>query len=244
MKGLFLAVAAALALSAGQAAAEGLPSKGGLGAAAGPNWNGFYIGAGIGGGQLDAESAITVSAVGVPPVEPLRIEDRGDGIFGIVTLGYDRVIRPGWVAGVFADYDFASNISAKDKEFGLRIDHNYSWAVGARLGFLADAFTLLYATAGYTQAELQADVDGNGIAGVSGASTFDGYFVGAGFETFLRQNWTLKLEYRYSNFGEETVFNETVEGPIPGLQIQVRDDLDPATHTARLVLSYRFGRSH
>jgi outer membrane immunogenic protein len=224
MKGLFLAVVAALALSAGQAAAEGLSPKGTPKAAAGPNWNGFYIGAGIGGGRLEADNTLSVTVEGQDPV-PLVTGHSGDGIFGIVALGYDRVIAPGWVAGLFADYDFGSNISAKD--LLLRVDHNYSWAVGARLGFLADPSTLLYATAGYTQAELEA-VD-------FGTSTFDGYFVGAGFETFLRQNWTLKLEYRYSSFGEETVSNEQV------LQTRFTNDLDADTHMGRLVLSYRFG---
>src|SRR5262245_30331128 len=50
MKRLILGVAAALLLSTGPAAADGLPSKGRAAApvaSAGPNWNGFYLGVGI-----------------------------------------------------------------------------------------------------------------------------------------------------------------------------------------------------
>jgi len=46
MKRLILGVAAALLLSAGPAIADGMPTKGSIKsapAAAGPNWNGFYL---------------------------------------------------------------------------------------------------------------------------------------------------------------------------------------------------------
>ena len=50
-------------------------------------------------------------------------------------------------------------------------------------------------------------------------------------ETFLRQNWTLKLEYRFSQFDEKTVFeNHCLE-----------ETDQPSEHSARLVLSYKFG---
>src|SRR5262245_13900100 len=54
MMRLILGVATALLLSAGPAAADGLPSKGQVRApvAAGPNWNGFYVGLGIGAGAV------------------------------------------------------------------------------------------------------------------------------------------------------------------------------------------------
>jgi outer membrane immunogenic protein len=212
MKRLILGVAAALILSAGQAAADGLPSKRQARAPvaeAGPNWNGFYIGAGIGAGAVVHELSDYYSSAD---------SIGGEGIFGTVTVGYDRVIRPGWVAGVFTDFDF-SGISS-DFE-GVDIDHEYSWSVGGRLGVLANPGTLLYGTAGYTQAEFD-------FAGAT-SPTFDGYFVGAGIETFLHQNWTLKLEYRFSQFDDENVFGT---------------DVEPSLHTARLVLSYKFGHPH
>jgi outer membrane immunogenic protein len=224
MKRLILGVAAALLLSAGPAAADGLPSKGAIKAApvaTGPNWNGFYVGVGIGAGALVADKPVTIYGH-----EISSTEFGGEGVFGILTIGYDRVLRPGWVGGVFADYDFGSSISSDSSSFfggSASIDQNHSWAIGARLGFLTSPGTLVYGTVGYTQTEL--DVFR------FGSETFDGYFVGAGIETFLRDNWTLKLEYRYSDFGSETVFDGG----------QFSAELDPSTHTARLVVSYKFG---
>lgn len=79
-------------------------------------------------------------------------------------------------------------------------------------------------TGGYTQAEFDFEAL---------SPTFDGYFVGAGVETFLRRNWTLKLEYRFSQFNSENLSDDC-----PWLV-----DLEPSMHSARLVLSYKFGRS-
>jgi outer membrane immunogenic protein len=243
-------VAAAFVFTAGQAAAEGLapPSKIAAPQPVGPNWNGFYVGLGIGGGALVADKPVywqeceyDCGAGWVPSGDPYTLSNTeygGQGLFGTVSIGYDRLIRPGWVAGVFADYDFGSSISSDNYNPFLgsySIDHNYSWAVGARLGFLASPSTLIYGTAGYTQAQFETSAQY--LSGFN-SPTFQGYFVGAGIETFLRQNWTLKLEYRYSDFGSETVFDPECFGWYGA----VGSDLDPETHTARLVLSYKFGQ--
>jgi outer membrane immunogenic protein len=239
MKRLILGVAAALVLSAGPAAADGLPTRGSVkdpvvAVPTGPNWNGISLGVGIGAGAI-------VTDLGVDVYRHDEYEGGigfdgfgGEGVFGVVTIGYDRVIRPGWVGGIFADYDFGSNISTDlsisgygSGSLGL-IDHNYSWAVGGRLGFLTSPSTLVYGTAGYTQADFDY-IDGHL------SETFDGYFVGAGIETFLRDNWTLKLEYRFAQLDEETIFE--FEKRCETLTF----DLEPSIHSARLVLSYKFG---
>jgi outer membrane immunogenic protein len=232
MKRLIVGVAAALLLSAGPAAADGLPSRGTVrapAAATGPNWNGFYIGAGIGAGAVvhdltisEHHDTVTLDGIG------------GEGIFGTVTIGYDRVIRPDWVAGVFADYDFSNIRSrASDDWDSGSLDHRNSWSIGARLGMLTSPSTLVYATGGYTQAEFNVSDGFNDVLfdeHGGNSQTFQGYFVGAGIETFLRQDWTLKLEYRFSQFDKENI-----------IEYCPTVDLEPSMHTARLVLSYKFG---
>jgi outer membrane immunogenic protein len=245
MKRLILGVAAALLLSAGPAAADGLPSKGRVAApvAAGPNWNGFYVGLGIGAGAVVHDLSGSafydyqnpeVAAANAVPLASFGFDGiGGEGLFGTITVGYDRVIRPGWVAGVFADYDFGSNISTDvslsifDERASASLDHEYSWAIGGRLGFLTNPGTLVYGTVGYTQAEF----DYFGLL----SKTYSGYFVGAGIESFLRDNWTLKLEYRFSQFNAETL----ASGYVDGLSLRLEDE--PSMHTARVVLSYKFG---
>jgi outer membrane immunogenic protein len=200
-------------LSAGQAAADGLPSRGAVRGPDGPvtgtwNWTGFYLGVGIGGGAQEVD--------GIVDGGNNDVNVGGEGVLGTVVLGYDRQFGPGWVAGVFVDYDF-SGIS-DDLGNGQSFDHNYSWSVGARLGGLITPRTLLYGTAGYTQAEFE-------LTGFN-ADTADGYFVGAGIEHMLRENWTLKLEYRYSDYEGQDF------------------DTDEQLHTGRVVLSYEFPRRY
>jgi outer membrane immunogenic protein len=233
MKRIILGVAAALFLSAGQAAADGLPSKSAIKApeaAVGPNWNGFYVGVGVGAGAVTHNTSLSIGDYCCKEVVALNEGGNyelfglnglgGEGFFGTVTIGYDRVVRPGWVLGVFADYDFGSSISTDVSllGYGASIDQNYTWAIGARLGFLANAGTLVYGTAGYTETEF----DFFGLK----TQSFGGYFVGAGIVT-------LKLEYRYAQYGSENL--------LPDYFAPFSLDIEPTTHTARLVLSYKLG---
>ena len=154
MKHLLVGVAAAFIMTAGPAAAEGLPPMSRIkapGTVIGPNWNGFYVGVGIGGGVASHDVSGKKEKKYCKTwwcghclhwehyTESFSDSDTSDiGVFGTVTVGLDRVLRPGWVGGVFADYDFGSNISGDVSlpHYSLSLDHNSSWAVGARLGYL------------------------------------------------------------------------------------------------------------
>jgi outer membrane immunogenic protein len=215
--------AAALAVTAGQASAEGLIPDGRI--AAGPihnSWNGFYIGAGVGGGAMVTDVKEN-SWFGSSNFDGIG----GEGAFGTVSVGFDRQIRPRWVLGVFADYDFGSGVStdvSTHSWFGSShssIDQTYAWAVGGRLGYLVNPATLVYGTGGYTETELKSLGD---------SQKFTGWFAGAGIETMLRDHWSLKLEYRFSQFDDVKFGNDCF-----GLSVE------PSEQTARLVLSYKFG---
>src|SRR5262245_25196712 len=107
MKRLILGVAAALLL-AGPAVADGLPDRGRVKDidTPTPKWTCFDIGGGVGGGAVVHELSVDYYGQNLLTFDGVG----GEGVFGTVIIGYDRLIRPGWVAGVFADYDF-SNIS-------------------------------------------------------------------------------------------------------------------------------------
>ena len=99
------------------------------------------------------------------------------------------------VGGIFADYDFASNVSDHFSigPFNGSIEVENTLSVGARLGLLSSPTTLWYGTAGYTQTEI-------------GKVDFKGYFLGGGVESQLVGGWNLRLEYRFSQFDSEVVF--------------------------------------
>lgn len=191
-----------------------------------------------------------------------------DGFTGTVTLGYDRDIGRNIVIGVFADYTFGDLESDFIPEYQQTVDFlpfgaqstislSNQWAVGARIGLTRSCCALWYLTAGYTQVDL--DVEDHRERDTSGtppeqglgtrSSTLHGYFIGGGVEQQIYNNLTLKLEYRYSDFGDQNVYDVTQVfqcTPVPctgaGIKRQERLEMDTDIHAVRLGLAYKFNR--
>jgi outer membrane immunogenic protein len=201
---MMLGLAAGLTLLSGAAMADGSRGKAASCCDAARPWTGFYIGIGAGAG------AVVTDISGFDGIG-------SEGAFGSVMVGYDRQLSSRIVGGVFADYDFASNVSTDF--FGLSIDQKNTLSVGARLGLLSSPTTLWYGTVGYTQTEFD----------LSGLPDFKGYFLGAGVESQLHGGWNLRAEYRFSQFDSEELW---AFGP----------SAEPSSHTARFALTYKWGR--
>jgi len=122
----------------------------------------------------------------------------GDGFIGGLVAGYDWDLGT-WVAGVGADYDFA------DINLGGTANLEEIWRLKARAGYkIGDG--LAYATAGYANA----DTDTLG--------SDDGYFIGAGYEHLVTQNFSIGGEVLYHEFDN---FNGTTTD-VEATTIQVR----------------------
>lgn len=212
-------------------------------------WTGFYIGAGIGAGASVTDLSVNeyyheydsykndgpqalVSNGGGPELsssEAFGLDGiGGEGVFGTVQLGYDRQLSSRFVIGAFVDYDF-SNISTEVRLYGEKaeIDLDHMWSAGARLGWLATPDTMWYALVAYTQGEYD-------VSELGGSDfDFNGWSLGAGVETRLGDNWSLKGEYRFTQFDKETLFSDI--DYCGGFDVEA----EPSVHTARLVLSYR-----
>ena len=237
MRIAMIAASAALASMSTTAYAADIYSKGGslkdgpVAYEAAKTWTGFYIGGGVGAGASntdlslyanDGDSSASLEVFGLDGIG-------GEGAFGTLQVGYDRQVSSGFVIGAFADYDF-SGISTEVRAFGQSadIDLDHTWSIGARAGFLANPDTLVYALVAYTQGEYDLSEFGGGDLDV------EGFSFGGGIETRLADNWTLKGEYRFTQFDEETLFESR------GVSL----DGEPSLHTARVVLSYRINPFH
>jgi outer membrane immunogenic protein len=231
------------------------------------NWTGFYAGVGIGFGAIVTDYDITdaeTNPLGVQHFSDTRKRSAGaDGVLGTVQIGYDyQFAASRWVVGAFADYDW-ENFSSSHEEtinnHGVVTWDNHQitledqWSIGGRFGFLSSPDTLVYALLAYTQAQEKAsrsgdptwvDVNGHPWGDLSGTATLDGIMVGAGFETHLKDNWFLKLEYRFSQFGGETAWDRRVADlRLGGAASQhYWGDVNADIHTARLALTYKFSR--
>ncbi|WP_113913583.1 outer membrane protein [Roseovarius dicentrarchi] len=139
-----------------------------------PNWTGFYAGGELGYANVDLS-------------DPSGSMDES-GLIGGLVAGYDYDLGD-WVIGAGFDYDWTDvsfNLGG-----GTNLDIDSVWRAKLRGGYkLGNG--LLYATAGYAQAE--ASTTGFGSA------DDDGYFVGAGYEHLVTQNMSLGGEVLYHEF--------------------------------------------
>ena len=209
------------------------------------DWSQFYIGAGLGADVLTGQGQFQGQSDDDDDDDDDTLSGRGSapigGDLGVsITAGADYQLNRLLVAGAFVTYDWSNIDTSASITDGvdfvnanlLKIDHG--WTVGGRLGVLATSSTMIYGLLGYSSLEL----DDITVASTIGANFTlalpdkGGWTVGGGFEHKLNHNVSLRGEYRYTDFGKETVFNDPAIGTVTG---------DSQNHTARLVAAYRFG---
>jgi outer membrane immunogenic protein len=235
MKKLVL-VLASLALFTGSASAADMAVKAPPMAPPAPvyNWTGFWISGGF--GYALADVGTSAVAADAPP----RFFDPGHdlgmkGWLGKVGAGFDyQFAGPlgNWVVGAFADGSW-SNIRGQDAflcpggcagpfSFAGQQQNDWSWAVGARLGYVVTPTLLTYFNGGWTQSHWKQVnwLDNNptdiGTVGtftglVTPSQTRNGWFIGGGTEYSFANSFIpirglfWKNEVRFSEFGNATV---------------------------------------
>lgn len=187
------------------------------------SWTGLYVGAQVGyAWGNDNISALGVGAFGGPAslIVTSNFGTSPKGVIGGGHIGYNVQINQ-WLVGLEGTADGA-NFSASS--FGpflggpatgiaetTRADVQGS--IRARAGIAIDRF-LVYATGGVAFTGLHnhyTDTTGffTGVPGFSDASiskTRAGWTVGAGLEYAITNNWSVRVEYRYEDFGHYTDF--------------------------------------
>lgn len=173
-------------------------------------WTGPYIGVNGGYAWTNAE----FSAGGL-----LGDDDFNGGLVG-VRAGYNWQMNNNFVGGIEVDVDHVWNENTY--LVGVDpIDVGTDWQGSARLriGYAIDR-TLVFATGGIAFANAYIE-----SAVLDESKTFTGWTVGGGVEHAFTDNWVGSLEYRYADFGSETIGGTDV-------------DLDQ--HTVRVGLAYKF----
>jgi outer membrane immunogenic protein len=120
-----------------------------------------------------------------------------------------------WVLGVEADDSWADISGSGTCGFNSAAPHacggGIRWlaTVRGRLGYdVGQIFpgvgtTMVYAAGGLAVADVHA---WDSLFGTSGDTTATGWTIGAGFETKLNPNWSVKLEYLHVDLGNPGVF--------------------------------------
>ncbi|APX25651.1 MAG: hypothetical protein CML50_10025 [Rhodobacteraceae bacterium] len=156
----------------------------------------------------DWTGASTGLQLGYGYADPDGAEDEpSDGaVYGLRAF-YDHDFG-NWVAGGGVEYD-GTNIDLGDAG-----DLDSMAKVGGRVGYDLGR-SMVYGTGGYAHAT----TDGGSLD----AGSSDGYYVGAGMETFVADNVTVSGEVTYNEFNDFDA-----------------DDLDVGATTATVGLNYRF----
>lgn len=141
------------------------------------NWSGFYIG-GAGDWQKGEFHKRTGNAY---------------GFGGQAFTGYNW--QQGQIVyGVEADLGYSGLDASRN---GLTAKNGVNGSVRGRLGYDFNPF-MLYGTAGLAVGQNKLSDDTS-----SDSKTAVGYTVGAGAETFITNNVTARIEYRYTDYGKE-----------------------------------------
>jgi outer membrane immunogenic protein len=165
------------------------------------SWTGCYLSVGGGYGIFKMDHNERANIAGVGPANTLIAGEQtsgGDGWLFTGGGGCDYQFNPRWVVGAFADGTWSELkgthgttplVGFDDLALQGQMKQDWSWAVGARIGYLVNPSFLTYVNAGYTQAHLTAvnlnfiPFDGGLFTGAQlPGQTLDGYFIGAGME--------------------------------------------------------------
>jgi outer membrane immunogenic protein len=191
------------------------------------SWTGLWISGGFGYGLAQYQHSEYNFAAPFAQVSTGQ-DAGGKGWLGKVGIGGDyQFAGPmgNWVIGAFADADW-SNISGQYSFNTLgaplvaatnltgSFRNDYSWAVGARLGYVALPGLLTYFNAGYTQAHFEGTSYFNSSTPATplatsislGGNKRDGWFLGGGTEYAVSQLPGLfwKNEVRFADYGNQT----------------------------------------
>jgi len=173
-----------------------------------PLWQGFYIGGFAGAAWSSAGTSgdiIVLTSTGAVPVSTLN----GSGLYGGAQLGYnfqsDRFLY-----GIEADLgglDNGTSVSftgpSLAKLLQISSTGGFYGDIAARAGILFGN-ALVYGKAGW--AVFEGDVrlsDATGAVNLD-SSSFTGWTVGAGVEYMVAPNWTVKAEYQYFDFSNDS----------------------------------------
>ena len=213
----------------GLASAADMPLKAAPVAYAPYDWSGIYIGGVIGGAWARTDSSdpglgIIGTLIGVPVIQTT---DRSGFIGGIE--GGDRYQFGKLVMGWEADMVWGSNSGTSTTTFGapllppvitrsINVNSKWTGTATSSVGIAHDRW-LIYGKAGvaWTHSDYTDNwaVGGFPLFTGTGSENRVGWTVGTGIEWAIWNNWSIKAEYDYLDFGNKTVaINGTI---LPGI---------------------------
>jgi outer membrane immunogenic protein len=210
-------------------------------------WNGWYVGANIGGSFGQARDN---STFGQNHIAFSSTTANLNGVVGGAQFGYNWHVSPVWLLGFEANIEgtgergtATSSLARAFQGFfvaappppqtgTLKDVEKLPWfgTLRGRIGWTPTPTWLIYATGGLAFGEIFTDPTFT-VGAVSVANRFNttraGWTVGGGGEVFVAPNWTVFVEYLYVDFGTfSNTFNSLgLFGPTMTLNTHVTDNI-------------------
>jgi outer membrane immunogenic protein len=188
-------------------------------------WTGIYIG-----GQIGYAWGNQNTSFGDAFGDFGQFGSNAQGVIGGAHVGYNLQLSQ-FVIGLEGSVDGTSlkkSFTSNGEFFGaglpgsvnINVNSGIQGSIRGRVGYAWDR-VLLYATGGVAFAGVDGSVQtnfGDGFGGFdSASSTRVGWTVGGGLEYAVTNNWSIRAEYRYSDFGHTTFFaNNSFNDPAFG----------------------------
>jgi outer membrane immunogenic protein len=198
-------------------------------------WTGIYVGGQIGYGWGKSNTNF-----GDNFGDFFSLSSNSSGVIGGAHVGYNLQLSQ-FVIGLEGDVDgtslhknyqtsfpFGSNVFVIPliANGNVNVNHNIEGSIRGRIGYAWDR-VLLYATGGVAFGGFNTTIYGNytdpeGIIapGSFGSRSYSntrvGWTVGGGLEYAVTNNWSIRAEYRYSDFGRSTAYATSFDTPILG----------------------------
>ena len=208
------------------------------------DWTGFYVGAQTGFAKPRDKVAYGGSSTGAP-FDALNqtITHRENGFAGGMQAGYNHQF--GWIVpGIEADlgYLLFNGRQVSPAQFDPQQEtHAVSsgglfGTVTGRLGIASDRI-LLYAKGGFAYTNLSLGVKDSVPPLTTDATkrlTYAGWTMGGGIEYAISQNWLIKSEYQFMDFGQKSISAVASDGVTDTWKHR------PSAHIVKLGINYKF----
>jgi outer membrane immunogenic protein len=186
------------------------------------SWSGVYIGAQVGYAWNNTSSPFDESfGFSLPG------ESNGGGVIGGGHIGYNYQVSQ-FVFGLEGDVNGSSQRASGVDPFdyagvvGYTTRKDVDASIRGRIGYAFDR-VLVYATGGGAYGNIRTSYYDN-LGDVDGAFNHGrfGWTVGGGLEYAIDNNWSVRAEYRYTDYGRITDFAATTTGDF--ISQHVRDN--------------------
>jgi outer membrane immunogenic protein len=164
-------------------------------------WTGIYIGGQVGYGWGN-QNVSSSSGFGFD-----SFSSNNDGVIGGAHVGYNLQLSQ-FVIGLEGSVD-GSSINKSFSRFGFvpatyDTSADVQGSIRGRVGYAMDR-ALIYATGGVAFAGVDNSIS-TPFGFDSASSTRVGWTVGGGLEYAITNNWSVRAEYRYTDFGHSSIF--------------------------------------